>query len=426
MNQLFNYLMIVFFIVAIFWTFYLRFPQFRLRKELKKINQDQKQSAYQTFLVSLATHIGTGNLIGVTTGLIIGGPGVIFWMWIFAFFSSSLALVENTYAQVFKEKIDGENRGGASYYIKSGLDNRLLSIIFLSSLFLTNTIFFPPLQVNTIVMASNEIFGLNITIIGLLLFLSLSLIVFRGTKKIVKASEKIVPFMAISYTVIVLFLILIDYQSIPYVIKLIIMGAFKAESFNLGFLITVMTLGIKRSLFSNEAGLGTTPSISAMSDVAKPTDQGYFQMLGVFVDTLLMCTITGIFILQRIEDFSNFTSSDIFTVIFVREFGKFGYLISFGFLFIFAFASLIGQYYLGESNALFIIKEIKVSSKMVIFIYRIIFSIGIIIGIYYSTARILSLIDFGLIALGFTNIWVLYKLEKSIKLLIRKRKDGII
>ncbi|HHU79865.1 MAG TPA: alanine:cation symporter family protein [Acholeplasmataceae bacterium] len=139
MDFVLNIFMLFFFLVSIIWTIYLRFPQMRVRKKIRKLARTNK-SAYQTFLVSLATHIGTGNLIGVTTGIIIGGPGVIFWMWIFAFFSSSLALVENTHAIMTRDQIDGEYRGGASYYIRKLLNKKVLSYIFAFSLLLTNWI----------------------------------------------------------------------------------------------------------------------------------------------------------------------------------------------------------------------------------------------------------------------------------------------
>ncbi|MFA6595643.1 MAG: alanine:cation symporter family protein, partial [Bacilli bacterium] len=158
MKTIYNILMIGFFLVSIIWTFKLRFPQFRVSREVRKLAKKNK-SAYRTYLLSLGTHIGTGNLIGVATGLIIGGPGVIFWMWVFAFFSSSLALVENTYAIKFREKIDGEYRGGASFYIRNGLKKKGIALFFAFSLLLTNTILFPPLQVNTIVISGKMLLG---------------------------------------------------------------------------------------------------------------------------------------------------------------------------------------------------------------------------------------------------------------------------
>ena len=424
MGLWFNVLMLIFFFIAIGWTIYLRFPQFRVFRQLAKIKK--KKSAYQTFLVSLATHIGTGNLIGVVTGIILAGPGVVFWMWIFAFFSSSFALAENTYAQVYKEIIDGEYRGGAGYYIRQGLGKPVLSFAFVITLLVTNTILFPPLQVNTIVIATQELSGLSPSLIGIVLLIVLCLIVFRGTKQIVKATDYIVPVMAIGYVAVMLFLIFKASETLGPVFMSIMRGAFALESFTVGAFFSVAGIGIRRSLFSNEAGLGTTPSISAMAEVETPTQQGYFQVLGVYVDTLLLCTLTAVFILQREENFSNFLGGELLFALFAQELGFFGSLLAFGFLFIFAFSSLIGQYYLGESNALFLSKDTPLKPKTIIFLYRIVFTAGIVLGIRYSTAAAMALVDLGLALLGCTNLWVLLNLEKTQKYLLRTLKNGII
>ncbi|HHU24478.1 MAG: alanine:cation symporter family protein [Bacilli bacterium] len=415
MKTIYNILMIGFFLVSIIWTFKLRFPQFRVSREVRKLAKKNK-SAYRTYLLSLGTHIGTGNLIGVATGLIIGGPGVIFWMWVFAFFSSSLALVENTYAIKFREKIDGEYRGGASFYIRNGLKKKGIALFFAFSLLLTNTILFPPLQVNTIVISGKMLLGINPLWAGVFLFGIIALLSFKGTKRIVDSAERIVPPMAITYTVLMLLLIVKEGNLIE-TLSTIIDEALVVQSFNVSALLTVMGIGIRRSFFSNEAGLGTTPSISAMAEVDEYQDQGYYQMLGVFVDTLLMCTITGFFIIQRVSDFSIFSGGELLFYLFEIEFGFWGIILSFLFLFTFAFVSLIGGYYLGESNALFFSINGNISPKTIVMCYRILFSLGIIFGIFYSTERAMMLVDFGLILLGMTNIWAIFTLEKVHKVL---------
>ncbi len=415
MKTIYNILMIGFFLVSIIWTFKLRFPQFRVSREVRKLAKKNK-SAYRTYLLSLGTHIGTGNLIGVATGLIIGGPGVIFWMWVFAFFSSSLALVENTYAIKFREKIDGEYRGGASFYIRNGLKKKGIALFFAFSLLLTNTILFPPLQVNTIVISGKMLLGINPLWAGVFLFGIIALLSLKGTKRIVDSAERIVPPMAITYTVLMLLLIVKEGNLIE-TLSTIIDEALVVQSFNVSALLTVMGIGIRRSFFSNEAGLGTTPSISAMAEVDEYQDQGYYQMLGVFVDTLLMCTITGFFIIQRVSDFSIFSGGELLFYLFEIEFGFWGIILSFLFLFTFAFVSLIGGYYLGESNALFFSINGNISPKTIVMCYRILFSLGIIFGIFYSTERAMMLVDFGLILLGMTNIWAIFTLEKVHKVL---------
>ena len=176
-----------------------------------------------------------------------------------------------------------------------------------------------------------------------------------------------------------------------------------------------ITVGIKRSLFSHEAGLGTMPSITGMSNAPTPSIQGFFGILGVYVDTLLMCTITGIVIVQLNIDFSQFEGADLVIEVFKSRFGMFGSLIGSVFLFIFAFSSLLGQYYLGESNALLFTKFTRLNGKKIIFIYQAIFVIGLLIGIYFNMQIIIGLVDIGLLLLGGTNMFVLFFLERKNK-----------
>jgi AGCS family alanine or glycine:cation symporter len=184
-------IMIIIFIASIGWTIYLKFPQMRVVKNVKKFNKKYpNHPVYKTFLVSLATNLGTGNLVGVTTGIIMGGPGVIIWMWIFGFFSSALAFIENFFAVKYQEKIGDEFRGGACYYILKGLNNPLLSIIFALFLLFTNTIFFPPIQINTIVSAFYSLLPVSKYLIGIVLIIMILLIVLKGTTKIIDVTNK--------------------------------------------------------------------------------------------------------------------------------------------------------------------------------------------------------------------------------------------
>lgn len=417
MNKFINIVMIIILIMSIFWTVYLKFPQFRVIKEVKKFTKKYpKHDTFKTFLVSLATNLGTGNLVGVTTGIIIGGPGVIVWMWIFGFFSSVLSYIENIYAIKYQEKIDGENRGGACYYILKGLNNPILSLIFAFFLLLTNTLFFPPIQVNTIIKSLIGVIPINRYAAGICLIIFIILIVTKGTNKIINITNRIVPTMTISFMLVILVLLFLKIDVLWDSIKLIFNSAFNFKSIGISALLNTITVGIKRSLFSHEAGLGTMPSITGMSNAPTPTIQGYFGMLGVYVDTLLMCTITGIVIVQLNIDFNQFEGADLVIEIFKSNFGIFGCLMGSIFLFIFAFSSLLGQYYLGESNALLFTKFCKIKGKNIIFIYQIIFIIGLIIGIYFNMQIIIGLVDIGLLLLGGTNIIVLCLLEKKDKI----------
>ncbi len=409
-------IMVIIFISSIGWTIYLKWPQFRVFSNVKAFNRKYpNHPVFKTFLVSLATNLGTGNLVGVTTGIIMGGPGVIIWMWIFGFFSSALSYIENVFAVKYQEKIGDEFRGGACYYILKGLNSPILSILFASFLLFTNTIFFPPIQVNTILSACTKIIPISKYLIGVILIVIILLIVLKGTNKIIEVTNKIVPIMTITFMTSIIFLMVMHYDTFLDSIILIFNSAFNVKSMGIGLIINAVSVGIRRSLFSHEAGLGTMPSVTGMSNAPTPDIQGYFGMLGVYVDTLIMCTITGIFIVQMNMDYQLYDGANLLMEIFIKDLGSFGLIIGVLFLFIFAFSSLIGQYYLGESNALLFTKFLKIEPKKMIIIYRIIFIIGLILGIILNMNETINLVDIGLLILGFTNMMVLIKLEKRSK-----------
>ena len=344
-----------------------------------------------------------------------GGPGVIIWMWIFGFFSSALSYIENVFAVKYQEKIGDEFRGGACYYILKGLNSPILSILFASFLLFTNTIFFPPIQVNTILSACTKIIPISKYLIGIILIVIILLIVLKGTNKIIEVTNKIVPIMTITFMTSIIFLMVMHYDTFLDSIILIFNLAFNVKSMGIGLIINAVSVGIRRSLFSHEAGLGTMPSVTGMSNAPTPDIQGYFGMLGVYVDTLIMCTITGIFIVQMNMNYQLYDGANLLMEIFIKDLGSFGLIIGVLFLFIFAFSSLIGQYYLGESNALLFTKFLKIEPKKMIIIYRIIFIIGLILGIILNMNETINLVDIGLLILGFTNMIVLIKLEKRSK-----------
>ena len=409
-------IMVIIFISSIGWTIYLKWPQFRVFSNVKVFNRKYpNHPVFKTFLVSLATNLGTGNLVGVTTGIIMGGPGVIIWMWIFGFFSSALSYIENVFAVKYQEKIGDEFRGGACYYILKGLNSPILSILFASFLLFTNTIFFPPIQVNTILSAFVKIIPISKYLIGVILIVIILLIVLKGTNKIIEVTNKIVPIMTITFMTSIIFLMVMHYDTFLDSIILIFNSAFNVKSMGIGLIINAVSVGIRRSLFSHEAGLGTMPSVTGMSNAPTPDIQGYFGMLGVYVDTLIMCTITGIFIVQMNMDYQLYDGANLLMEIFIKDLGSFGLIIGVLFLFIFAFSSLIGQYYLGESNALLFTKFLKIDAKKMIILYRIIFIIGLILGIILNMNETINLVDIGLLILGFTNMMVLIKLEKRSK-----------
>lgn len=413
-----------YFLLAIYFSFKYKFIQFRAVRETKKILIESKsKSSYSTFMLSMASHMGTGNIVGISTALIYGGAGTIFWMWVFTIFSAIFSLIENTLSQVYKEKINGENRGGACFYIEKGLGNNLLALLFAFILLCTNSIFFQPLQVNTISETLNLTLNLDKVIILILFVLFTYVVIFNGTRRIVRFSEMIVPVMSISYLLVTSYLIFANLTNLPLVFKNIFSEAFNFKAIILGGFSSCLIIGFKRSLFSNEAGLGTMPSISAMADVKYPINQGFVSTVGVYVDTLLMCTLTGVSILILNVNLDEFLGVDLIIHIFEIEFGKLGFYLAGFFMFTFALATVVGEYYLGESNLLYLVKRKKKINLYKIF-YKVLFLIGIFIGVTNNTKEIFIFVDSGMIFLGLANLYAIIKLRRIFDLELKKYYDN--
>lgn len=410
--MLINIIIIIFFILSIYYTFKYKFVQIKSFGKIKKILKEEK-SSYQTFMLSLASHIGTGNIVGISTALIYGGAGTLFWMWVFTLFSSIFSLMENTITQVYKKKINGENRGGSCFYIRYGLNNKILAIIFSFFLVLTNTVLFQPLQVNTISETLNITLNIEKFVILIMLLLFTYFVIFKGTKRIVRFSEIIVPIMSITYIGVAITVILVNINIFPSVLQKIMSEAFSKKAIFAGSASSCFMIGIKRSLFSNETGLGTMPSISSMSDVRKPVMQGYVQTVGAFIDTVLMCSLTGFVILIYDLKLDNFEGVDLILSIFNEILGDYGTILASFFMLTFATATVVSEFYLGESNLLYLVEN--KNKKIYKFIFKLLFICGIFIGTFLSTKNIWIIVDNGMVLLGILNVYALIKLQKVFK-----------
>lgn len=351
------------------------------------------------------------------TGIFIGGPGIIFWMWVYAFFSMSFSLIENSYAVKFHDIKKDNYYGGTILSIRKGLDRRFLSIAFGICLFITNTILFPPLQINAIVQSIKYVSNIPTIVIALSLVAFFILYIYRGNQKITKFVDLLVPVMAVTYTIVLIFLILMNYQTLPKAIFTIVNSALNFKSFSISTLIYTASIGIRRSIFSNEAGLGTTPSFAGSTNNEDVSVQGYYQMLGVVIDTLLICTLTGIFVVQL--DQASINSIEVTSIIDIlnRFLPNFGTFLGLFFLLSFALSSVIGEFVMAENNLLLLNDNIK-SSKIIL---RVVFTITLFFGSYFSLNRALKMIDYGLIILGIINIYSLFKLEKKYHLFTNKK-----
>ena len=299
---------------GVWFTWRTRFVQFRMVGEMLRLltesavdtvesqvkevkNKKRHISSFQAFAVSVATRVGTGNLAGVATAIAIGGPGAVFWMWIIALIGSATAFVESTLAQLYKQQHNDSFIGGPAYYIQRGLHKRWMAVLFAVLITLQFGLSNNSIQANTICGAMQEAFGWSPVWVGAALAAMALFIVFGGIQRIAHVSSVLVPVMAIGYVVLAVVIIIMNIDMIPHVFKTIVLSAFGIEQVAGGGLGAAMMNGIKRGLFSNEAGEGSAPNVAATASTTHPVKQGLIQALGVFTDTLLVCSCTAFIIL---------------------------------------------------------------------------------------------------------------------------------
>jgi alanine or glycine:cation symporter, AGCS family len=363
-------------IVGFYFTARLNFVQFRrfghmftlLKGSRSTHNNTAGISSFQALCTSLASRVGTGNIAGVAVALYLGGPGAIFWMCLVALVGMATTLVECTLAQLFKVKDDSGNyRGGPAYYIQKGLGQRWLGIAFSLCLILAFGFVFNAVQSHSITHAMGVAFGWEAMYVGIALVIFSGMIIFGGLRKIGRFSEIVVPFMALGYILLALVVIAMNIQAMPAVFSLIIKSAFgwqEAGAGMLGYMMAqAMIQGVKRGLFSNEAGMGSVPNAAATATPypVHPASQGFIQMLGVFVDTLVICTATAAIILLsgQLEAGSGVTGIELTQRAMEAHVGSWGkFFIAFAILF-FAFTTIVANYSYAETNFIFLRKGHK-------------------------------------------------------------------
>lgn len=316
-------------------------------------------SPFQAFCTSLAARIGTGNMAGVAVAITMGGPGAVFWMWLIAVLGMSTSLAENILAQLYKTNNgDGTYRGGPAYYIEKALGQRWLGIIFSIALIIAFGFAFNSVQSNSIAAAFTG-YGIPVEAIGIGLAMLSALVIFGGIRSIAKVAEMIVPIMAFGYLGVALVVVFMNISELPAVFSLIFKSAFGIESAaggGVGYMVSqAMQQGIKRGLFSNEAGMGSAPNAAATAHSNHPANQGLMGMLGVFMDTIIVCTATAsIILMSGVMDGSSATGIELTQLALVSQIGPIGqHLVAIA-IFLFAFSSIIANYYYGESNLRFI------------------------------------------------------------------------
>ncbi|QLB20275.1 sodium:alanine symporter [Vespertiliibacter pulmonis] len=339
---------------------------------------------FQAFTTGLASRVGVGNIGGVATAIALGGPGAVFWMWITALIGMSSAFAESSLAQVYKIRDpDGMFRGGPAYYISKGLKAPWLAVAFAITLIFTFGFAFNAVQANSIVEATRNAWEWDPTYVGIILVVLTAAIIFGGVKRIGQVSAKIVPIMALFYLLMALIILGMNIEKVPAVLSNIIHSAFDFSAMAGGIFGALfskaMLLGIKRGLFSNEAGMGSAPNSAATSDAKHPASQGLIQMLGVFVDTIIVCTCTAIIILMS-NDYGGEQLKAVSLTQKALEFhvGEFGLHFLAFIILLFCYTSIIGNYAYAESN----VRYIRNKPTMVL-----IFRLLVLFFVYFGAVR---------------------------------------
>lgn len=426
-------LIAVLIILGLYFSVKSKFVQFRYLGEMFRILGDKRMvsaegkrgiSSFQAFTISAASRIGTGNMAGVATAIAAGGPGAVFWMWVIAFLGAASSFVESTLAQIYKIKDKDGFRGGPAYYMEKGLNKRWMGILFAVIITFCFGLVFNSVQSNTISLAFNEAFGTSRLTIGLILAVLTAIIIFGGIKRIAYVSQVIVPIMAVIYLLVAIVIVVLNITEVPSLIATIVKGAFGMDQAFGGAMGAAVMMGIKRGLFSNEAGMGSAPNAAATAAVTHPVKQGLIQTLGVFVDTILICSATAFMIILS----GAYTTPDLSGIQLTQtalssHIGTWAPIFVAVSIFLFAFSSVIGNYYYGETNIEFI-KE----SRVAIFIYRLGVIGMVIFGALVDLATVWGLADLFMGIMALINLIAITMLGKiafaALKDYKAQRKEG--
>ncbi|MDO4625708.1 MAG: alanine/glycine:cation symporter family protein [Pasteurellaceae bacterium] len=375
---------------------------------------------FQAFATGLASRVGVGNIGGVATAIALGGPGAVFWMWITALIGMSSALAESSLAQLFKVKDkDGSYRGGPAYYITQGLRAPWLAVAFAIALIFTFGFAFNAVQANSIVEATHNAWQWDPQYVGIGLVVLTALIIFGGVKRIGQVSSYLVPVMALFYLIMAVIIFFMHLNKVPAVISLIVSSAFDFSAMAGGIFGAMfsqaMIMGIKRGLFSNEAGMGSAPNAAASAEVKHPLNQGLIQMLGVFVDTIVVCTCTAVIILLS-DNYGGETLKGISLTQNALQFhvGEFGVHFLAFILFLFAFSSIVGNYAYAESNIRFLRNR-----PWLVFGFRLIVLFFVYFGSVNSGTVVWDFADTVMATMALINLIAIVLLAPIVWLLIK-------
>lgn len=383
-------------------------------KSKSKIHSNKKNiSSFGAFAISLSSRVGTGNLAGVASAIVVGGPGAVFWMWIMALLGAANGFIESTLAQLYKKKGDDSYYGGPAYYMQIGLKRKWMGIVFAILITGTFGMAYQIFQSNTMCDALSNAFGWDKIWLGIAFTLCTLVIIFGGAQRVARFSSIIAPIMAIGYIILALFIVVVNFETIPSVFRMIIEGAFGIEQVAGGSIGAAIMQGIKRGLFSNEAGEGSAPNAAAAAETSHPVKQGLVQALGVFVDTLLICSCTAFIILSTGSLSSGLDGILLTNMAVESELGVFGRYFLTITIFMLAYSTIIGNYFYGEINIRFITKN-----RMAVPVFRLVTGGMVMIGAVITLQTAWTFVDImmGLMTL-FNLIAILLLSDKVFRLL---------
>ena len=418
---------------SLYFTCRLRFIQFRRMGEMFRqlfgsttAAEDGKRkhvNSFQAFAISLASRVGTGNLAGVASAIAVGGPGAVFWMWMMALMAAGTAFMEATLAQLYKRRGEDSFYGGPAYYMQHGLHCRWLGILFGIGIIITFGMANQMMQSRTICDAIDAQFGVGSIGVAAVLTLLVTGVIFGGVQRISRFSAVVVPVMAVGYLLLAVYILIVNIQQVPAMLTLIVRSAFGLEPAVGGVVGVAVMQGVKRGLFSNEAGEGSAPHAAATASISHPVKQGLLQSLGVFADTLVICTCTAFVILlsglyNNGEDGSILTGSAM-----EHHLGIFGRWYLTLIVFLFAFSTIVANYFYGESNIRFITRR-----RWPIQLFRLLSLLTVFVGGIVTLQQAWSFVDLFMALIVVLNLAAVLQLAPYVYRLMdnyfRQRAEG--
>ncbi|HWO97191.1 MAG TPA: alanine/glycine:cation symporter family protein [Bacillus sp. (in: firmicutes)] len=432
--------------VGLLFSILTRFLQIRLVKDMivqmfQGKSSDAGVSSFQALSLTLSGRVGTGNIAGVATAIAFGGPGAVFWMWVMALLGAATSFIECTLAQIYKVKQDGEYRGGPAYYIEKGIGWKWYGVLFAVAALVAMSVLMPGVQSNSIASGLENAFDLSPTVTGSVLVILLAIIIFGGVKRIANVAQYVVPFMALGYILLALIIMAMNIGELPGVFALIFKSAFALDSAFGGMLGMAVLWGVKRGVYSNEAGQGTGPHGAAAAEVSHPAKQGLVQAFSIYIDTLLVCSATAFMILFTgmyntqapdgsyivnnlgdVEPGPGYTQAAIETVL--PGFGAGFVAIA---LFFFAFTTIMAYYYIAETNIAYLLRG--KNSKWAVLGLKIVILAVTFYGSVKTAALAWALGDIGLGIMVWLNLIAILILAKpalaALKDYENQKKQGL-